>query len=574
MSSEVITRPLVPYLRLREELTVDLISWPAGAGKTRTVLQDVIRDVGDGAAVLWLTQTVGVLQEATYARLTGIDRSDGFDAYLPAAQVERHNVDASARDAGKSVGAALSDSLNEYLRVPQREGRVFLASWQGYLQAFKLLEPWVKNSALRLVIDEMPNIRRHEVSYIADASAAAAVRWDLLLDTTDTNNLRMCHDPEFQNHWRRARGRRGAGPLDAVTQSLPVLADCLFGPELWLSTMLERGEMKTYFSMYLRPEILNIGGSVEILAANAEDSLMFKIYSQCGVNFRTNIKYAGQGRLDMQNGESFVIVPLQKGRLSKHQYTQDAQLAKKLVAKAAHVVGEKFRDGEPFIFCLPAPVRLPPGSLPTGARKTSSGLAGSNDYKDYLAAAYLAAINLESIYAVELRERWGISREELDLALGIEHCYQYAMRIKGRHGRKVIGEKYLVIAGGMEMAQGLQRKIPGAKIDASYIESSPSVQEAGRRGSGLLGSLPEVLTKAQKNRLTGYCRKIQDCPQMELTKAMLKGLAQVASEIGKEREPFTADFLKVARGEATGCSVFTAGEYQYGMKYGKNFLSV
>ncbi len=566
MISEEIARPLVKYLRLPEERTVDLISWPAGAGKTRAVLQDVIREVGEGVAVLWLTQTVEILQTATYGRLTGTDASDGFTAYLSPDQVEQHNVRA-AEARGRAVGESLSESLNAYFSQPQREGRVFLASWQGYLQAFRTLTPGVKQSlGLRIVVDEIPEIRRQETCYIADASTA--VRWQTYLDMADANNLRMSQAPEFQGHWRKALSKHAGGTRDAVTSSMPKLAECLAAPELWLSTMLQQGKARTYFVMYLRPEVLNIGRSVEILAANAEDSLLFKIYRQCGINFRINSKYTELARLSVDNGECFTIVPLQERRLSKNQYAQDKELAQKLLAKAAQSVRAHFARDERFIFCLPAGVRMP--RCPPSAASTKTVLSGSNAYKDMHAAAFLAAMNLEDVYALELRERWGFTRTELEAAFGVECCYQYAMRLKGRHGRKVAGEKYLVLVGGLEMAEGLQRKIPGSVIDPSHLQPAPGNHEAGKRGAGLLGSLPALLTKAQKNKLTGYCRALREAPERAPTRSERKGLAQVAAALGRPEERFQADFLRVARGEASGQAVFTAAEYRHGLKSGRN----
>lgn len=560
LSSEEIARPLVKYLRLPEERTVDLLTWPAGAGKTRAVLQDVIREVREGGTVLWLTPTVEVLQKATVKRLTGEDRSDGFANYLLPELVEQHNV--SAADAqGRSVGAALSASLNAYFSRDEREGRVFLASWQGYVQAFRMLQPCVKRGDLRVVIDEVPEIRRQETSYLADVPEG--VRWETYLNMSDANNLRMSASPEFQRHWRKAVSKQTGSGSDAVTAMLPRLAECLTAPELSLSTLLQQGRERSYFVMYLRPEVLNIGRSVEILAANAEDSLMFKIYSECGIHFRINQKYTELARLNVANGESFTIAPLQERRLSKNQFRRDEDLPRMLVTKAAQIVRRHFGKDERFIFCLPADIGVPT-RCPATALSTKTVLSGSNEYKEFHAAAFLAALNMEDIYAAELRDRWGLSRAELDAALGAEACYQYAMRLKGRHGRKLPGEKYLVLVGGMDMAVALQRKIPGSVIDASNLTQGAQGHEVGKRGMGLLGSLAERLTKAQKGRLTGYCRSIAKEPQRNLTRCERKGLSQVAAALGKDEARFQADFLRVARGEANGQVVFTAAEYRHG----------
>ena len=75
---------------------IHLIDWPAGTGKTRAVIKDVIRAVKAGYKVIWTTPTVGVLQRETFKRLTGESSFDELDEYL--SDLDVYLINATVRE--------------------------------------------------------------------------------------------------------------------------------------------------------------------------------------------------------------------------------------------------------------------------------------------------------------------------------------------------------------------------------------------------------------------------------------------------------------------------------------------
>lgn len=544
------------HLRLKQERVVDIVSWPAGAGKTHAVLKSVIADVKAGAVVLWLTPTVDVLQDATQRRLLGSVDTDGFAEYLAAPQVELFNSELAA-NADTQVGTALSAALNQHLGGAVPVGKVFMATWQGYLYALDRLQPRVRNhSALRVVVDEIPDI----FETFTHTAKHAVVDWGSYLDLTDRNDIKLPEDEELRGRWLRAHGKASG---DSVLDSVSELAGWMFdGKRLVTATYLS--DRKANFIAYLRPDVLAIGSRVEILGAHAEDSFMHRIYSQCGIVFQENLSYEALRR-PVTNGPCFTIMPLQERVLSKRQYLSEPEMGRKLLARAASLVKDFYGRREPFIYCLPT-IAQRVENTPEGATFTKVRLHGTNEFSAYLAAAFLAAINLDPTYAAALQAEWGLSSDDVEVALGAENAYQYAMRTKGRGGQVVPGEKYLIVVGGRKTAEVLANKIPGAVIDSSNVEVDPAAKAPGGKGSGLLGFLPSFIhqaagpSQAQKanyiRRLSRYCASVERKTGTAFSPSMLRGVHDVAAAVGLCGDTLAGNLLKIATKESLGSEIY------------------
>ena len=471
---------LMKALRPPEDMPdIHLIDWPAGSGKTRAVIKDVIKAVKKGYKVVWTTPTVGVLQAETLARLIGDSVLDGLDEYLSEYDVHICNAQLREEEGYPDIGSMISQKVLDDIEQAPSEGRVFLCSWVGFLAAKQLRSAtkFLNFPKSRLIIDEVPDVV--EFSFYQSK------------DVNFGNYLSFSDDvveplADQVSHWElTTKGRSGNSVFDESTR-LKALAELLVHPSYVTTKASYKKAAQMHLTSYLKPNIFSSFKEVEVLGANARDSLMCLLYSRWGVSFQINKKYNDDRKNTESLGDLFTIVPIQDEAVTKNSMTKTHK-ARWVMKRLLAIVEGFYGEAKPFIYCLNNGVKA--GLMPVHAKETDTMLQGSNEYIEYEAAAFLTSLNPGREFLLDLEKRWGIDYGSYLRAKTAEVSYQYSYRIKARLGNRSLADRYLIVVLDRLNAAALSEKIEGSVVDQSYLQEDPEHHYNGNAGRGITGFL-------------------------------------------------------------------------------------
>ena len=484
----------------REDMpNIHLIDRPAGSGKTRARIKDVIRAVKAGYKVIWTTPTVGVLQRETFKRLTGESSFDELDEYLSDLDVYLINATVREEEGYTDIGSMIYQVVLDDIEMMPGEGRVFLCSWVGF-QASGSLRRAAKFRAFpktRLIVDEVPEVLAFTFYQSADVN---------FRDYLSFSKGIVTPLPEQQAHWEAAVKGVSNNSVFDDSDRLKELAALLINPE-YVTTLAKHSiRAKIHLTSYLLPSVFSSFKEVEVLGANSRHSLMYLLYTKWGVRFRINEKYEDDRRPIDHLGDLFTIVPIQDVAITKNAMSKKAK-ARWVVGRLFDIVKAFYGAEKPFIYCVNNAVNV--GPMPEQAYKTASMLHGSNEYTNFEAAAFLCSLNPGLEFLQDLEERWGIDYGVYLRARTAEVIYQYSYRIKARLGDRSLATRYLIVVLDRMSAAALREKIPGSVVDESYIEEDPEQKFAGNAGNGIAGFLR--LTPPESQRLREYKALVDKC---------------------------------------------------------------
>jgi hypothetical protein len=473
---------------------IHVLDWQAGSGKTRAVIKDIMSHVRDGYKIILTTPTIGVLQEASYDRLTN-DR-DGLGESLTPKQVVKINDD-EAMVNDESVTRYLISRLSRDIEDHPKTGRVFMCSWEAYSRVTAELQRLgLHHLKVKLIIDEVPSV----VEHVRYASNSMVPRVRAMLDMDDRHNV-LINTKDKEKWLKLSREVKTGDDAFDSSEHLKKTARYLMDPN-WLTTIVEESEGRLLFTFYLKPQVFACTNDVKLLGANLKQSLMYWIYTKCGIDFIDDVSLEADRRESVfPNGDKFTIAPLQEENLSTNQIRAPDK-ARWMMELAVEIIHDHFERDEPFIYCVNNGVRMP---SPSHAKNTKVMLQGTNEYDDYCAAAFLCSMHPGAEFTLDLRVHWNITAAQYFHACQIETIYQYAMRLEARKGHAAIGEKYLVVVGDLRSAKQLRAKIKGSSISlAGMVQVNEGDPAVGMLGSGRWGAL--IADKRQLDRLNVYFR--------------------------------------------------------------------
>jgi hypothetical protein len=528
---------------------IRLIDWPAGTGKTRAVIKDVVRAVRDGYKVIWATPTVGVLQAETHARLTGENAIDELGEYLADDDVYVFNATLREEEGYHDIGSMIAQEVLRDIEQAPDEGRVFLCSWVGFLAASQLRSSGKFKAfpKTRLIIDEVPEVLAFTFYQSND------------VDFTDYLTFKdklVKPLKEQQSHWEAvAKGVSNNSVFEHGR--LKELAALLVHPDYITTVAKHRKQAQLYLTSYLRPNVFQSFKEVEVLGANSQHSLMYLLYAKWGVKFQINTKYSSDMRTTEPLGDLFTIVPIQDLPVTKNAMEKKPK-AKWVMERLVSIVREFYGEDRPFIYCVNNGVKLT--KMPAHANKTSSMLQGSNDYTAYEAAAFLCSLNPGREFTLDLEERWQIDYGDYLRAKTAEVIYQYSYRIKARLGVRTSGDKYLIVVLDRTSAAALKEKIEGSRVDESYIEVDPEQKHTGNAGGGITGFLK--VTPAESKRLRDWRTVVAESQKVNVSVTVQEALSTTGAtryngllDMAAKYKVSIDDFESILLG-AAGLSVF------------------
>jgi hypothetical protein len=225
------------------------------------------------------------------------------------------------------------------------------------------------------------------------------------------------------------------------------------------------------FHSILKPDVLDGFASVFMTSAKFEDSQVFKVWGQLGVEFKPDPEFSKSLRYSTHtNGEAVTIyyaIDNQWSRRRKEAILDDGQTTLDRMIKAAN---ELFTSGR---FLWHANKRVIESPFQPGAKRLPNKPHGLNTFADYDDIVFLSSLNPTTDHFRFLRSR-GIEGDEVRGFTYFSGAYQAIMRTSIRDPQSRSRKRVLVPD--LSLAEYLHDILPGStleKIDIGLVEQPP-----------------------------------------------------------------------------------------------------
>jgi hypothetical protein len=225
------------------------------------------------------------------------------------------------------------------------------------------------------------------------------------------------------------------------------------------------------FHSILTPEVLEGSASVFMASANVEDSQVFKVWGQQGVEFKPDLEFAKKLLYtEHPNGDLvtiYYVTDHQWSRKRKEAILEDGTTILERMIKAAK---EMFTSGR-FLWHANKAVTESPFDAP--AQRLPNKPHGLNVFADYDDIVFLSSLNPTTDHFRFLKEQYGIEGDEVRRFTYLSAAYQAIMRTSIRDPESRSAQRILVPD--LSLAEYLHEMLPGSKLeklDIGLVEGS------------------------------------------------------------------------------------------------------
>jgi hypothetical protein len=232
------------------------------------------------------------------------------------------------------------------------------------------------------------------------------------------------------------------------------------------------------FHSILKPDVLDGFASVFMTSANFEDSQVFKVWGQQGVEFEPDLEFGQRLRYTKHpNGDLvtiYYITDLPWSRKRKETVLEDGETISDRMIKAAK---ELFTSG-PFLWHANKAVVESPFDPP--AQRLPNKPHGLNLFSDFDDIVFLSSLNPTTDHFRFLKTQFGIDGDEVRRFTYLSAAYQAILRTSIRNRESPTPKRILVPD--LALVEYLQEMLPGSKVeklDIGVIDDAP--KKRGRR---------------------------------------------------------------------------------------------
>jgi hypothetical protein len=431
-------------------------SAPCGSGKTHSLVQQACDWARSGRNIAILQPTKELIDKTVEQEL------------IPETDAPKHKV-----FHGDTVPGSVAQSLTDYLKCPIADAQIVFATHQ----ILPYIGFWPNKSLWKVLIDEPMQAHRHNCFIIPDTHRLITD----LVGVAPYNSIygRM----EMIDHG--AMQKMALNPdHDEIFESFRELAQTLVSPN-WESFVnseqfekLKNGKQRQLsVHSVLKPSVLAGFGSVTIAGANFTDSMIYRLWTQQGVNFQEDSALGSSLKFqEHQNGHLIVIkygVDAPWSRKRRLKLVRSDQTVMDAIMQAAEA---EFGDS-PFLW--QANKDVADNLFGSNGQRLPNIPHGLNDYSHFNNIVFLSSLNPSADHFSFLKTQ-GVEAEEVRRAIYLEALYQSVMRSSIRDAENT--EAKTVIVPDLAAAEYLKERFPGScieklKIDIP-IEAKP--KKAGR----------------------------------------------------------------------------------------------
>ena len=216
--------------------------------------------------------------------------------------------------------------------------------------------------------------------------------------------------------------------------------DCYVNIEQYQALLRGEGGILAFHSI-LKPDVLGGFASVFMASANFEDSQVFKVWSQRGVEFQPDLEFSkGLCYSTHPNGDLVTIYYVTDHQWSRRRketiLNEDGETISDRMIKAAN---ELFSSGRCLWHANKAVIESP---FESPAQRLPNKPHGLNVFADYDDIVFLSSLNPTTDHFRFLKEQYGIEGDEVRRFTYLSAAYQAIMRTSIRRPRKPNSEAY------------------------------------------------------------------------------------------------------------------------------------
>ena len=436
-------------------MIIKYCSAPCASGKTYQLLRLAIEMVRKGHIVLILQPTIELI-DRTMADLRQMPDAPPCRAFY------------SKNGEGK-VGLRLA----EYLKDQADEGQILFGTHSVLEHIY-----WVDKKRVHLLVDETFQIVSYNSLKIADTHRFITDEFDVDAGNVAYGQVIVKDKQKFK---RFIKNKNKDEILERFNPTIRLLLKDHWRTQVHLERyakfMAGAGEQSLDFYSELMPGLFSGFASVFMTAANFEQSMLFKLWSQRGVEFIEDTSFKSSLRYSEHvNGHLIDIRYMIEDDWSKNIGTKiidDVDVLKRMSTAAT----ELFRQRE---YVWHANKDCPADLFLDAGRRLPSVPHGLNSYASIHNIVFLSALNPRPDQSKFL-ESLGLSRHEVRQFTYYESAYQAVMRTSLRSLAST--EPVTVLVPDRGLAEHLAGLFPGAnvsRLDAG-IPQMPMKKKGGQR---------------------------------------------------------------------------------------------
>ena len=360
-----------------------------------------------------------------------------------------------------SVAKALADYVTE---VPDDVQEVVLATHQvlPYIENFANKDKW------HVLIDEELQVVRydkHEIPRMHDliTKYLAVSRVNSIYGRVDVIDRAAVEEI--------AKNEDDDAILETLAGTCRILLnpywDCYVNIEQYEALLRGEGDFLAFHSI-LKPDVVDGFASVFMANANFEDSQVFKVWSQLGVEFQPDPEFGKKLKKlrygKHPNGELvtiYYVTDPQWSRKRKEAMLDDGTTILDRMIKAA---SELFTSGR---FLWHANKVVTESPFQPGAKRLPNKPHGLNTIVDYDDIVFLSSLNPTTDHFRFLKEQYGIEGDEVRGFAYFSAAYQAIMRTSIRDTESLSPKRILVPD--LPLAEYLHDLLPGSKLEKLVV---------------------------------------------------------------------------------------------------------
>ena len=225
---------------------------------------------------------------------------------------------------------------------------------------------------------------------------------------------------------------------------------------------LVRGEGRILaFHSVLKPKVLDGFASVFMASANFEDSQVFKVWGQQGVEFKPDLDFAKKLRYtEHPNGDLVTIYYVTDHLWSRKRRETTLDDDTTILDRMIKAARELFTSGR-FLWHANKSVTESPFDPP--AKRLPNKPHGLNVFTEYDDIVFLLSLNPTTDHFRFLKEQYGIEGHEVRRFTYLSAAYQAIMRTSIRDPESLTLKRILVPD--LSLAEYLHEMLPGSKLE-------------------------------------------------------------------------------------------------------------
>ena len=424
-------------------MKINFCSAPCGSGKTHQIIKRACEWAKLGRRVVVLQPTKELIEKTVQGEL--LRRPDA-----PTYKVFH----------GDTVSGSVARELTEYLKWTDDEGQIVFATHQ----VLPYVGFWANQETWHVFVDEAPQVHRHNSYKVPDTHRLITDLISLEPYNSVYSLVKVADEDEME---RIARNK----DHDEIYEKFRELSQTLLNQH-WDSFVdtekfekLKAGKQdQLSVHSVLMPSVLDGFKSVTIASANFTDTMVYRLWSAKGVDFREDRALTSSLQFrEHTNGHLITIKYADESSWSKYRRLtkldpakdQEATVMDAIVQAAKATLSDK-------AFVWQANKDVPDTLFDGNGERLPNVPHGLNSYSHINNVVFLSSLNPASDHFRFLKTQ-GISGPEVRRAIYHQALYQSVMRTSIRDPKNI--EPKTVIVPDISAAEYLNGLFPGSRIE-------------------------------------------------------------------------------------------------------------